>query len=68
MCVFFFSSFRLISNFNAILSIILAVYSLVFENDMTYDNVWYSSKAARLACGVVTGYVIAGKLLAHLSR
>ena len=52
---------RILSNFNACLSIVLSVYCLFIEEGMRYEDVWHDSKAARLACALIVGYMLAGK-------
>ena len=46
---------------NAVISVTLSGYCLLFETDSSED-VWYNSVVARTACALIVGYMIAGKL------
>ena len=42
-------------------SIVVSVYSLLFETDLS-NVVWNDSKIARIGCSIIIGYMIAGKV------
>ena len=42
-------------------SIVVSVYSLLFETDMS-NVIWNDSKVARIGCSIIIGYMIAGKV------
>ncbi|XP_052775656.1 TLC domain-containing protein 4-A-like [Mya arenaria] len=50
---------RFISNVNALVSIALSSYTLLWDAGMHEDRVWHDTFAARLACAVVVGYMVA---------
>ena len=60
--------FRIMSNANALVSIILSVYCIFLEEGMSYSDVWYDSGPGRLACALINGYMLAGinKLYNHI--
>ena len=46
---------------NSIVSIVVSVYSLLFETDLS-NVIWNDSKVARIGCSIIIGYMIAGKV------
>ena len=48
---------------SAIVSLALSGYSLLYESDIHDDKVWYDSYYARVACGLMVGYMVAGKTI-----
>ena len=48
------------STANAFLSIILSGYCIFLEKGLTYNDVWFDSGPARLACALINGYMLAG--------
>ncbi|XP_053394205.1 TLC domain-containing protein 4-B-like [Mercenaria mercenaria] len=49
---------RFMSNVNAVISIALSGYCLLFE-PRAREEVWYDSPAARTACAIIVGYMFA---------
>ncbi|XP_045159642.2 TLC domain-containing protein 4-B-like [Mercenaria mercenaria] len=50
---------RFISNINAVISIIMSGYSLLFEFKAREDMVWDDRPIARTACAIIVGYMLA---------
>ncbi|KAH3698510.1 TLC domain-containing protein 4-A-like [Dreissena polymorpha] len=50
---------RFISNINAALAIAMSAHTLFYEDALSADKVWHDSYVARLACGIIAGYMLA---------
>ena len=60
--------FRIVSNVNSVVAIVLGIYILCTGDEMKADAVWFDSKLARMACSIIIGYMIAGAVFIPVEK